>query len=89
MGMMELVVFGVGLYGIYNPDPYQSRRSPKEKSTDVPAYARGYERELNENCHDYTISVLEQQFGKNQPKVFERGPGSDYSKIKKNCERGC
>jgi RHS repeat-associated protein len=65
-----------------------SKKSQKERSTDVPSYAKNYEKDPNESCHEYAISILIQQFGQNHPKVNKRSPGSDYSKIKKNCERG-
>lgn len=67
----------------------QSKQSQKERATDIPSYAKNYERDPNESCHDFAVSLLKQQFGNNHPKVFQRGPGSDYSKIKKNCERDC
>ncbi len=66
----------------------ESKGSGKQRATDIPSYAKGYEREPGENCHEFAVSLLVQHFGKNHPKVFQRGPGSDYSKIKKNCQRG-
>lgn len=33
-------------------------------------------------------SLLEENYGKRDSRANERGPGSEYSKIKKNCERG-
>lgn len=64
-------------------------KASEKKELQIHHHMQGYQREPNENCHEFTISILKQQFGENHPKIFERGASSDYSKIKKNCERGC
>ena len=70
-----------------DPMAKQSKKSGKEKASDVPSFAEGYGRDPNENCHEYALSILIQQYGATHPKVYERGAGSEYQKIKKWCER--
>jgi len=41
-----------------------------------------------ENGGDYATRVLTEKYGGGHPKTMERGAGSEYSKIRKNCERG-
>ncbi len=65
-----------------------SKKSGKEKADDIPSYEEGYQKDPNENFHEFALSILEQTFGRDHKKYSQRGPGSDYSKIKKNCERG-
>lgn len=62
-----------------------SRRSDKERASDKPSWATDYApRGPNESCKQYAARVAEAKYGPNYP----TGPGSDYSKIKKACERG-
>ena len=66
----------------------ESRGSDKERATDTPSFAKGKARLPNENCGQYAARVLEEHYGASHPKTLQRGPGSEFSKIKKNCERG-
>jgi RHS repeat-associated protein len=70
------------------PDPMESRKSGKERATDTPSFAKGKKRQPGESCAEYAARVLAENYGAGHPKVADRGPGSEYSKIKKNCERG-
>jgi len=80
------VAVGTGAYIIYKKI---SKASGKEKASDAPSYAAYYpKRGPNETCTQYAARVVLAQFGAQDPRAHERGPGSDYSKIKKACERG-
>jgi hypothetical protein len=46
-----------------------------------------YPRKPGESCSKYAERILKEKYGPNDPRAKERGPGSEYSKIKKNCER--
>ncbi len=64
-----------------------SKPSAKEKSTNFPDWASYYPRGPNENCKDYAKRILREKYGE-CAKADKTGPGSEYSKIKKACERG-
>ena len=66
----------------------ESRSSDKERATDVPSWSRQYARKPGESCSKYAERILEDQYGCDDPRAKARGPGSEYSKIKKHCERG-
>jgi hypothetical protein len=69
---------------------YQARSKPsgKEKATDAPSWAAYYPRGPNEGCGAYAGRILIEKYGAGDPRAMFRGPGSEYSKIKKACERG-
>jgi RHS repeat-associated protein len=68
--------------------PMESRASEKERATDIPSYANGKIKGPNEDCDDFAKRIVEEQFGCDHPRAKARGGGSDYSMIKKFCERG-
>jgi len=65
-----------------------SKPGDKEKSTHFPDWTHDYPRKPNENCKDYAERILKEKYGECDPRADKRGPGSEYSKIKKACERG-
>jgi len=65
-----------------------SKKSGKEKATDVPDWIHSCPRGPNEKYSDYAKRILEEKYGCGDPRAIKRGPGLEYSKIKKNCERG-
>ena len=65
-----------------------ARESAKERSTDVPSWASQYPRGPGESCSEYAARILKEKYGENNSCALKRGPGSEYSKIKKHCERG-
>ncbi|WP_423594425.1 RHS repeat domain-containing protein [Roseateles sp. MS654] len=74
--------------GITWPSWMESRRSDKERATDVPSWSKQYPRRPEENCAKYAERILTEHYGCDDPRAKDRGPGSEYSKIKKHCERG-
>ncbi|MDM8524810.1 hypothetical protein QUF80_15690 [Desulfococcaceae bacterium HSG8] len=64
------------------------KQSTKEKSSDFPDWAGKYPREPDENCKNYAKRILKEKYGECDPRSDKRGPRSEYSKIKKACERG-
>lgn len=66
----------------------EARRSEKERATDTPSWSKSHFQRPDENCAEFAKRVLEEHYGCGHPKAGERGPGSEYSKIKKHCERG-
>ena len=67
----------------------EARKSDKEAATDIPSYAKGWEKGPNESCHEYALAILLDQWKSTaHPRYLARGAGSDYSKIMKNCRRG-
>lgn len=80
------VAIGAGSYVIYKKI---SKKSGKQTASDTPSYA-GYHpgKGPNETCAEYAARVVVAQYGPEDPRAQRRGSGSDYSKIKKACERG-
>ena len=66
-----------------HPHPQDSRKSDKEKSSDIPSWATGQKRNDGENCTNYANRLCNDKY----PDSYPKGPGSEHSKIKKNCER--
>ena len=66
----------------------RSKSSQKKRATDIPSWVTNYPRGPNESCADYAARILEEKYGCGSQKATKRGPGSEYSKIKKNGERG-
>lgn len=67
----------------------EARASRKERATDVPDWSRQYTRRPDENCGEYAERILAAHYGADDPRTIRRGPMSEYSKIKKHCERRC
>ncbi|MEN9868473.1 MAG: hypothetical protein RL748_4063, partial [Pseudomonadota bacterium] len=68
--------------------PFEARRSQKERATDAPSWSKNYSRDPREDCDDFAKRVLNEHYGCGDPRADRRGPGSEYSQIKKFCERG-
>lgn len=92
-GVCEALAIGAGVAAVavtaYIVYSKISRVSGKERATDVPSWAR-YQppRGPNESCGAWAARILAAQYGAGSPMATNRGPGSEYSKIKKACERG-
>lgn len=85
--------YGPGVNDYRQPfEPSQNmlntRRTDKEKATDVPSWSRQYTRNPNESCKQFASRILIEHYGAEDSRAFKRGPGTEYSKILKNCERG-
>jgi hypothetical protein len=65
-----------------------SKASGKEKASDVPSWTSDYPKGPGENCAAYAARILAAKYGAGSPQAEKRGPGSEFSKIKKACERG-
>ena len=82
-------VFGQPSTGpLPTPSPIEARRSDKERATDVPSWSKKYVRKPGESCDKFAERILGEHYGCDDPRAKERGPRSEYSKIKKHCERG-
>jgi RHS repeat-associated protein len=66
----------------------ESRKSDKERSTEVPSWAASYPRKPGESCGEYAERILKEKYGCEDERAKKRGPRSEYSQIKKHCERG-
>jgi RHS repeat-associated protein len=87
------VMYGALAYGGYRASQALASRikakgSGKETASDVPSWVVNYPRGPNERCGAYAMRVLLEKYGELDPRSLLRGPGSEYSKIKKACERG-
>ncbi|MDR0717960.1 MAG: hypothetical protein LBF50_11220 [Azoarcus sp.] len=66
----------------------ESRCSDKERAIDIPNWAKGKTRNLGESCDDFAKRLLREQYGCDNPRINKTGAASEFSQIKKNCERG-
>jgi hypothetical protein len=66
-----------------------SRRSGKETASDYPSWVQDYPpKSPTETCAAYASRILAQKYGVSDPRAVKTGGGSEYSQIKKACERG-
>jgi len=66
----------------------KSKESAKQRATDIPSWTSSCPRKPNEGCKEYAKRILFEKYGANDIRVKLRGPGTEYSKIVKACERG-
>jgi hypothetical protein len=79
------VAIGAGAYIIYRKS---SKKSGKETASDHPSWTSNYPKEPGESCAAFAERILNLKYGAETDKALRRGPGSEYSQIKKACERG-
>ena len=58
--------------------------SAKEGAKDVPEWARGYRPKIGEAGKDFARRLLDEKYGSGK---YPRGPGSEFSNIKKWADR--
>ncbi len=77
---------GAGGYLVYKKI---SKKSGKQMASDTPSWVSYHPpKRPDESCAAFAERVLEAQYGPGGRKTLDRGPGSEFSKIKKACERG-
>ncbi len=74
---------GLGGPGFINAKP--SKTSQKERATNAPSWSFRYpRREPGQTCEDWATEVMNEQYGAGN---WSKGPNTEFSKIKKECER--
>jgi RHS repeat-associated protein len=68
------------------PLEWFAKPSGKERASDTPSWAKGQRPRDGESGKDFAERLLKDKYG---PGNFDRGPGSEYNKIKKFGDRGC
>ena len=63
----------------------KSKKSDKEKANDIPSYVSRSDIDPEKSSKENAKDILDRMFG---PGNWNKGPGSDYNKIKKWIERG-
>ena len=63
----------------------KSKLSKKERATDIPSWAKGEKPQKGESGKDYAKRLCDKKYGKDN---YDKGPGSDYNKLKKHGDRG-
>lgn len=76
---------GGGGSGRNNPFKRPKSGSGKEKSTDVPSWAKGNRPYQNENGNQFAKRLCDEHFGEGN---YDKGPRSDYNRIRKWGDRG-
>jgi hypothetical protein len=97
LGGATVLAVGATIYLQSHPDAVsniashfakKSKKSKKARATDIPSWVNYQEpRRPGESCAEYAERVLKDQYG-DCDQAKRRGAGSEYSEIKKNCERG-
>jgi hypothetical protein len=64
--------------------PKKSKKSKKERATDIPSWAKGSQRLPNETLDKAVKRIMDEQYGKGN---WEKGAGTEYSQIKKHLNR--
>ena len=59
--------------------------SGKEKADDVPSWAEGEAPYEGESGKDFSKRLMDKKYGENN---YDKGPGSEYNKLKKWGDRG-
>ena len=62
----------------------KSKSSGKERATDIPSWARGKRPLPGESGNDFARRVCDEKYG---PGNYEKGPGTDYNKLRKYGDR--
>jgi hypothetical protein len=60
------------------------KRSQKERATDIPSWSEGQKPLPGESGNDFAKRILDERYGEGN---YPKGPGSEYSKIKKYGDR--
>ena len=68
-----------------NDNIFFTRKSEKEKSTDLPSWAKGLRPNPGESGKEFAKRVMDERCGEGN---YDRGPGSDYNRLKKWGDRG-
>jgi len=66
--------------------PLLTKKSGKHKANDIPSWAAGQKPRPGESGKDFAKRLLDQQYGEGN--WSNTGPGSEYSKLRKNGDRG-
>jgi len=64
---------------------YFAKQSGKDKSNDVPSWARGNRPNPGENGNDFADRLCDEKYG---PSNYPKGPGTEHNKIRKWGDRG-
>jgi hypothetical protein len=63
-----------------------SKKSGKERASDIPSWVKGQKPIEGENGKDFAKRICDEKYGEGN---YQTGPGSEYNKIKKFGDRGC
>ena len=89
-GSIAGAILGGAIAGVVvgqNIDPcpiYESRKSEKKKSSDIPSWAEGEKPAPDESGKDFADRLLDGKYGKGN---YPKGPGSQHNKLKKYGDR--
>ncbi len=64
---------------------YWAKQSGKEKANDVPSWAKGNQPTEEESGKDFAKRLMDEKYGEGN---YDKGPGSEYNKIRKWGDRG-
>ena len=79
------VIVGVIVDGVTIMFAKKSKSSGKEKSSDVPSWAKGEKPKESESGNDFAKRLMDKKYGKGN---YRTGPGSEYNKLRKYGDRG-
>src|ERR1035437_4767860 len=67
------------------PFRVDARPTGKERSSEIPSWAKGQRPRPGENGKDFAKRLMDERYG---PGNYNTGPGKDYNKLKKFGDRG-
>ncbi|MNL00740.1 hypothetical protein D3C87_1211810 [compost metagenome] len=70
---------------IHRPAIVQTKKSGKDKASDIPSWAAGKKPQPGESGKDFAQRLMDEHCGKGN--WSNTGPGSEYSKLNKNGDR--
>ena len=79
------VIVGAVVDGVRILFAKKSKSSGKEKSSDVPSWAKGEKPKEGESGNDFAKRLMDKKYGKGN---YKTGPGSEYNKLRKYGDRG-
>lgn len=74
-----------GTYAPPLPNRVDARPTGKERSSEIPSWAKGQRPRPGENGKDFAKRLMDERYG---PGNYNTGPGKDYNKLKKFGDRG-
>ena len=87
LAIFTFVVDGIGdlftTEASYKPKK-TTKKTQKERSTDVPSWAKGLRPGADENGKEFARRIMDEQYG---PGNYGTGPKSEFNWLKKNADR--
>ena len=85
MGLTALTVIDA-YFAIDQATAVFAKESGKDRASDIPSWAKGKRPLPGESAQEFADRLLSEKYGAGN---YNKGPGSEFSKVKKWGDRGC